>query len=331
MRRPTFQVSPLAWVFHLVSINTSMSKTREQLEASIIDGDQGKITAQTLKDILEETVLATELETDLAALAPDLVELLQNQFDAKGDAEAVQDNLDNLAGNLGTVCSHNYSEFATLVNGTIPNAQIPPLALTAPFVVASEAAMLALTAQTGDVAIRTDSNQNFILNGTPTVLADWIELRQTPQQVNSVNGRTGNVDTSTEINAAISALNLGTISTHASTDYATASHTHPKQVSSTTSASSITPDGTKDIYRLTALATGLTINNSSNTPNDGDLLSFQLIDNGTSQTIGYGNAYVAKAGVSLPPATTISKRLTMLFQYCSDLSKWNLLATGLEA
>ena len=59
--------------------------------------------------------------------------------------------------------------------GLVPNTQIPPLAITDTFVVASEAAMLALsTAETGDVAVRTDTNNTYILKGTdPSVLGDW--------------------------------------------------------------------------------------------------------------------------------------------------------------
>lgn len=59
----------------------------------------------------------------------------------------------------------------------VPIAQIPAAVLTDTYVVASQAAMLALPANTGDVAIRTDINETFILQGAdPTVLANWVEL-----------------------------------------------------------------------------------------------------------------------------------------------------------
>lgn len=77
-------------------------------------------------------------------------------------------------------------------SGKIPTAQIPSVALTDTFVVANEAAMLALTAQTGDVAIRTDENKSYILQGTDaSVLADWKELLTPTDQVQSVFGRSG--------------------------------------------------------------------------------------------------------------------------------------------
>jgi len=71
-------------------------------------------------------------------------------------------------------------------------AQLPAIAITDTFVVASQAAMLALTAETGDVAIRTDLPDTFILQGTdPTVLGDWVVLEHPDDVVTSVHGRTG--------------------------------------------------------------------------------------------------------------------------------------------
>lgn len=79
-------------------------------------------------------------------------------------------------------------------SGKVPTAQLPALAITETYVVASEAAMLALTAQKGDVAVRTDLNKSFILAGTdPTALADWKELLTPTDAVLSVNGQTGSV------------------------------------------------------------------------------------------------------------------------------------------
>jgi hypothetical protein len=73
----------------------------------------------------------------------------------------------------------------------IPTAHLPPLAITDVFVVATEAAMLALTAQTGDMAIRTDINKTFVLSASPAAtLANWKEVMAAGQVV-SVNSKTG--------------------------------------------------------------------------------------------------------------------------------------------
>jgi len=115
-----------------------------------------------------------------------------------------------------------------ITTGTLPSSVLPPLAINETFVVASQAAMLALTAQRGDIAKRTDLNgQAFVLStDTPTVLANWVSLNTT-SDVASVNGQTGavvlaksdvglsNVDNTSDVNkpvstaqAAADALNL---------------------------------------------------------------------------------------------------------------------------
>lgn len=65
-------------------------------------------------------------------------------------------------------------------NGLLPAAQLPPLAITSVQTAASQAAMLALTAQQGDVAIRTDmSNSAFMLTANdPTQIGNWTEISQ---------------------------------------------------------------------------------------------------------------------------------------------------------
>jgi hypothetical protein len=76
----------------------------------------------------------------------------------------------------------------------IPTVHLPPLAVNEVFTVASEAAMLALTAQTGDMAIRTDNGKTYVLSASPaSTLANWKEIMATGQVV-SVNGQTGVVN-----------------------------------------------------------------------------------------------------------------------------------------
>lgn len=81
---------------------------------------------------------------------------------------------------------------ATLdAGGKIPSAQLPPLTITNTYVVSSEAAMLALSANVGDIAVRTDLNETYILQSLPaSTLSNWIELLES-SGVQSVNGLTG--------------------------------------------------------------------------------------------------------------------------------------------
>jgi len=78
-------------------------------------------------------------------------------------------------------------------SGKVPSAQLPALALTDVFVVASQSAQLALTAQEGDLVIRTDESKTYVHNGgTAGTMADYTEL-QFPDAVTSVNSLTGTV------------------------------------------------------------------------------------------------------------------------------------------
>jgi hypothetical protein len=85
---------------------------------------------------------------------------------------------------------------ATLgADSKIPGAQLPALAIGETFTAASQAAMLALAAQRGDVAVRTDLDPDgfFLLTSdSPTTLADWVQITA-PGAVVSVNGQTGAV------------------------------------------------------------------------------------------------------------------------------------------
>jgi hypothetical protein len=82
-------------------------------------------------------------------------------------------------------------------SGLIPTSQLPALAISETSVVASQAAMLALTAQTGDIAVRTDLNKSFILTASPaSTLGNWQELLTPTDAVLSVDGNTGAISLS---------------------------------------------------------------------------------------------------------------------------------------
>lgn len=82
--------------------------------------------------------------------------------------------------------------------GHIPSNQLPPVAITHTYVVSTQAAMLALAADTGDVAVRTDISKSFILRQPPaSILSNWQELLTPGAPVQSVNGQTGVVNLTT--------------------------------------------------------------------------------------------------------------------------------------
>jgi hypothetical protein len=76
----------------------------------------------------------------------------------------------------------------------IPASQLPAIAITSVFVVANQTAQLALSAQEGDLAVRTDQSKTYINNGgTAGTMADWTEMLSPTAGVTSVNGQSGTV------------------------------------------------------------------------------------------------------------------------------------------
>ena len=143
----------------------------------------------TLKDIITAgtgcklTVDAKGRVTNIDALAAsDIPTITLSKISDAGTAAALDTGTS--AGNVPVLDA----------NGKIDTTVLPSLAITEVTVVASEAAMLALTAQPGDVAVRSDIEKTFMLKEAPaSTLANWIELQSPTDAVSSVNGKTGTV------------------------------------------------------------------------------------------------------------------------------------------
>jgi hypothetical protein len=172
-------------------------------------------------------------------------------------------------------------------SGLVPTHHLPALAITTTQVVNSQSAMLALTAQTGDVAVRTDVNKSFILTATPaSTLGNWQELLSPSDAVLSVDGSTGAVNLSgTYVNRTTGQLlgnldanthkvtNLGTPTSNA--DAATKAYVDAVAGSATAAAASATAaaasyDSFDDRY-LGAKATPPTLDNDGNALIEGAL------------------------------------------------------------
>lgn len=77
-------------------------------------------------------------------------------------------------------------------NGKLDSSILPAIAISDTFVVNTESAMLALTAEVGDICVRTDLNKSYILKTAgASTLANWQELLTPTSPVQSVAGKTG--------------------------------------------------------------------------------------------------------------------------------------------
>lgn len=123
-----------------------------------------------------------------------------------------------LAADIPTITLAKISDSGTVANkdtgttaGTIPilgvggkldASVLPALAITETYPVATQAEMLTLQAETGDIAVRTDISKSFILREEPaSVIGNWQELLTPTDAVQSVNGKSGVVVlTATDLN-----------------------------------------------------------------------------------------------------------------------------------
>jgi hypothetical protein len=137
-----------------------------------------------------DTQVRTSKVTDLAAPTGSFSmnsQKITNLATATTSTDAInKDYVDSKIGANSGIASLDSS-------GKVPTSQLPSIALHQTFVVNSQAAMLALSADTGDVAVRTDVSKTFILTADPaSTLGNWQELL-TSDAVTSVDGQTGNV------------------------------------------------------------------------------------------------------------------------------------------
>lgn len=189
-------------------------------QADVNTGTDDTEAVTPLKFQTRLAAFAQPLSANLTTLAGVVSGAFGRTMLGTADAAAARTSL----GLAAVAASGSASDITT---GTLPTSVLPPLAINDTFEAASQAAMLALTAQRGDVAIRTDIGRSFILAAEPaSTLANWKQLTA-GGDVTSVAGRTGavvlakgdvglaNVDNTSDVNkpvstaqAAADALNL---------------------------------------------------------------------------------------------------------------------------
>lgn len=119
--------------------------------------------------------------------------------DAKGRVTAGSNLTTTDISGIGTAATKNVGTAAGNIpilgsDGKLSDSVIPAIAISESHTVASEHEMLALAAQVGDIAIRTDGTGTWILKQTPaSTLANWVQLKSPTDAATSVNGKTGNV------------------------------------------------------------------------------------------------------------------------------------------
>lgn len=174
---PTPEELPLGYMcFGIVNARASIWGNYDGSVHDLVDEGQAKVTIVQVTGQSTTAVISQKGVTDAIATAK------QEVVDSLGSAASK--DVGTAAGNVPVLDS----------NGKLVESIIPAVAITETYVVDSQSAMLALSAQVGDVAIRTDVSKSFILQSLPaTTDANWKELLTPDCKVISVNGKQGAV------------------------------------------------------------------------------------------------------------------------------------------
>lgn len=173
-----------------LALHDAIKATNDDVETKEPNIASGTIAQYWRGDKTWQNLSASIKNTSLAGLSTSnngIITSLDTVLIAFGKLQA-QMNTTERSANKGVANGYAGLDSA----GKVPVGQLPDIAITDTFVVSSQSAMLALTAQIGDVAVRTDLNKSFILKALPsTTLANWQELLTPTDAVLSVNGKTG--------------------------------------------------------------------------------------------------------------------------------------------
>lgn len=174
---PTPEELPLGYMcFGIVNSRASIWGNYDGSVHDLVDEGQAKVTIVQVTGQSTTAVISQKGVTDAITTAK------QEVVNSLGSAASK--DVGTAAGNVPVLDS----------NGKLVESIIPAVAITETYVVDSQSAMLALSAQVGDVAIRTDVSKSFILQSLPaTTDANWKELLTPDCKVISVNGKQGAV------------------------------------------------------------------------------------------------------------------------------------------
>lgn len=160
----------------------------------IVDLETGETKKQTKQNFLKEIVTSI---SDVVTSITNHINNIDNPHEVTKSQIGLGnvDNTSDIDKPISTATQSALDDKADLdEDGKVPASQLPALAITDVFVVSSEAEQIALEAQKGDVAVRTDENKSYIHNGgTSGTISDWTLLNTPTDLVLSVNGQTGTV------------------------------------------------------------------------------------------------------------------------------------------
>ena len=183
---------------HIASTANPHSVTKTQVSLGNVDNTSNATERAATATLTNKTLTSPVINSPSGLAKADVgLSNVDNTADSAkpvSSAQLTALNLKENSANKGAA-----SGYASLGSDSkVPTAQLPALAITDTFVVSSQSAQTGLTAEVGDICIRTDQNKSYILKTSPaSTFANWSELLTPTDTVLSVNTLTGAVTLTT--------------------------------------------------------------------------------------------------------------------------------------
>lgn len=178
--------------------------------------------------------------------------------------------------------------------------------------------VLSVAGKTGALTLQVADITDMSANGRSLVSAADYAAMKTLLAVSKADVGLSNVD------------NTSNATERAATATLTNKRITPRVTSIASSATPTVNTDNTDFVNITALAAAITsmTTNLSGTPTIGQVLVYQIKDNGTARAITWGASFTAK-GVALPTTTVISKTLAVAFLW--NGANWGCVGSAQEA
>jgi len=190
---------------HIASTSNPHSVTKTQVSLGNVDNTSNATERAATATLTNKTLTAPVINSPSGLAKADVgLSNVDNTADSAKPVSSAQLTALNLKEDAAKKGAANgYASLGS--DSKVPTAQLPALAITDTFVVSSQSAQTGLTAEVGDICIRTDQNKSYILKTSPaSTFGNWSELLTPTDTVLSVNSLTGAV-TLTTANIADSA------------------------------------------------------------------------------------------------------------------------------
>lgn len=224
-----------------------------------------------------------------------------------------------------------------ITGGTAIDLYISALAVPQTTLLATDRLAVRIYVNNSSRTIKLHTEDNHLCQVITTFSTGITALNGITAQIQTLQVGTSGTDFDINSTGSVHTFNLPTADATkrgalSSTDWSefNSKASYTPRVQTVFSSASVTPTATNDQVVITAQAVGLTLQNPSGTPVQGQAIMIRIKDSGVAQSILFDTQYRA-IGVTLPTTTVANKTLYIGMIYNSNDVKWDILGINQEA